>query len=253
MLYDLNPYLLSCQLVERLPSVCCGFEPHSRQLISTKKKMECCCLFCFVVPQHTFIQHTSAYIHMQTAYYFSTMPTHSRLRAYTYARMHGSFPVTNDTCNEHLKSKLENNYARSSPAYLLYTHDKIIDYRAYVTGLETCKPCALWAPWRRGLLVTTICGRRHQTVGKEQFSPRRCSKMQVVSAEVNSRCKSVTMAQANVVLVSLPSIRWCCSGRQKLHKKCISKRRLSRILLVHEVGVAKYYLSMQNKKHEARF
>ena len=43
----------------------------------------------------------------------------------------------------------------------------------------------------------------------------------------------------------------------QVDKKCIKsayrKRRLSRILLVHEVGVAKYYLSMQNKKHEARF
>ena len=45
--------------------------------------------------------------------------------------------------------------------------------------------------------------------GKAQFSPRRCSKMQLVNAEENSRCKSITMAQANAVLVSLPSIRWC--------------------------------------------
>ena len=39
----------------------------------------------------------------------------------------------------------------------------------------------------------------------------------------------------------------------QVDKKCISKRRLFRMLLVHEVGVAKYYMSMQNKKHEARF
>ena len=46
----------------------------------------------------------------------------------------------------------------------------------------------------------------HKTVGKEWFSPHRCSEMQVVSAEVNSRCKSITMAQANAVLVYLPGI-----------------------------------------------
>ena len=39
----------------------------------------------------------------------------------------------------------------------------------------------------------------------------------------------------------------------QVDKKCISQRRLSRILLVHEVGVSKYYMSIQNKKHEARF
>ena len=47
--------------------------------------------------------------------------------------------------------------------------------------------CARRAPWRCGPLVTDNPGQRHQTVGKEQFSPRRCNKMQVVSTEVNSR------------------------------------------------------------------
>ena len=42
---------------------------------------------------------------------------------------------------------------------------------------------------------------------KGAVSPCRYSKMQVVSAEVNSRCKSITMAQANTVLVYSPSIR----------------------------------------------
>ena len=42
----------------------------------------------------------------------------------------------------------------------------------------------------------------------EQFSPSCCRKMQVVSTEVNSQYKSITMAQANAFLVYLPSISW---------------------------------------------
>ena len=36
----------------------------------------------------------------------------------------------------------------------------------------------------------------------------------------------------------------------QVNKKCV---KLFRIILVHEAGVAEYYLSIQNKKHEARF
>ena len=61
---------------------------------------------------------------------------------------------------------------------LLCTYVSVcIDYRAYLTGLETCKPCVRRVPWRRGPLVMTVSWQRHQTVGKAQFSLRCCSKM----------------------------------------------------------------------------